>query len=123
MRHCPKLESGRERQETYANNNGRLSADDAIMTPMSTSGYVAITPEQLAAVAAGNGFAHVEDPATHRVYLLVEQGAAPTLSDDYFREKVAAGIAERDRGECQPWNVEQLKAELRRRHAASSAQP
>jgi hypothetical protein len=88
---------------------------------MSTSGHVPITPDQLAAVAAGNGFAHVEDPATHRVYLLMEQGKAPTLSDDYFREKIAAGIAERDRGECQPWDVEQLKADLRRRHAADAA--
>ena len=89
---------------------------------MSTAGHVPITPDQLAAIAAGNGFAHVEDPATHRVYLLVEQGKAPSLSDDYFREKIAAGIAERDRGECQPWDVEQLKADLRRRHAASSAE-
>jgi hypothetical protein len=31
------------------------------------------------------------------------------------------GIAERDRGECQPWDVEQLKADLLRRHAATSA--
>jgi hypothetical protein len=89
---------------------------------MSTADHVPITPEQLAAVAAGHGFAHVEDPATHRVYLLVEQGKAPTLSDDYFRQKIAVGIAERDRGECQPWNVEQLKADLRRRHAAKSAE-
>jgi hypothetical protein len=89
---------------------------------MSAAGHVPITPEQLAAVAAGNGFAHIEDPATHRVYLLVEQGKAPALSDDYFREKIAAGMAERDRGECQPWDVEHLKADLRRRHAARSAE-
>jgi hypothetical protein len=91
------------------------------LTTMSTSDHIPITPEQLAAVAAGNGFAHVEDPTTHRVYLLVDQGTAPTLSDDYFREKIAVGIAERDRGECQPWDVEQLKADLRQRHAARSA--
>jgi hypothetical protein len=88
---------------------------------MNTTGHVPITPDQLAAVAAGNGFAHVEDPATHRVYLLVEQGKAPTLGDDYFRDKIAAGIAERDRGECQPWDVDQLKADLRQRHAQRSA--
>lgn len=86
---------------------------------MSTTGNVPITPEQLAAVLAGNGFAHVEDPVTHRVYLLVDQGTAPTLSDDYFRDKIAAGIAERDQGECQPWNAEQLKADLRRHDARS----
>ena len=88
---------------------------------MSTTNHVSITPDQLAAVTAGSGFAHVEEPVTHRVYLLVDQGAAPTLSDDYFREKIAAGIAERDRGECQPWDAEQLKNDLRRRHAARSA--
>lgn len=87
-----------------------------------STGHVPITPEQLAAVAAGNGFAHIEDPATHCVYLLVEQGKAPQLSDHYFREKIAAGIAERDRGECQPWDVERLKADLRRRYAARSAE-
>ena len=89
---------------------------------MSNPGHVSITTEQLAAVSAGNGFAHVEDPATRRVYLLIEQGSAPTLSDDYFRDRIATGIAERDRGECQPWDVEQLKADLRDRHAARSAE-
>ncbi len=89
---------------------------------MSTAGHVTITPEQLAAVSAGNGFAHIEDPASHRIFLLVEQGKGPTLSDDYFREKIAAGIAELDRGECQPWDVEQLKADLRRRHTERSAE-
>ena len=88
---------------------------------MSTMGHVPITPEQLAAVAAGNGFAHVEDPTTRRVYLLVEQGEAPTLSDEYFRAKIAEGIAESDRGECQSWNVEELKSELRRRLSANPA--
>jgi hypothetical protein len=86
------------------------------------TGHVPITPEQLAAVSAGNGFAHIEDPASHRVFLLVEQGSAPTLSDDYFRERIAAGIAERDRGECQVWDVEQLKADLLQRHAARPAE-
>jgi hypothetical protein len=102
--------------------DGRLFHCDVIISSMSTTGQVSITPEQLAAVAAGNGFAHIEDPSTHRIYLLVEQGKAPTLSDDYFREKIAAGIAERDRGECRPWDVEQLKADLHLRHAANSAE-
>ena len=84
---------------------------------MSTAGHVHVTPEQVAAIAAGNGFAHAEDPSTHRVYLLVEQGQAPTLSDEYFRQKIAEGLAEADRGECQPWDVDALKADLRRRHA------
>jgi hypothetical protein len=75
-----------------------------------------VTPEQVAAIEAGNGLAHAEDPATHRLYLIVEQGQAPTLSNDYFRQKLSEGVAEAERGECQPWDVEGMKAELRRRH-------
>jgi len=89
---------------------------------MSTLGHTHVTPEQVAAVAAGNGFAHAEDPNTHRIYLLVEQGQAPTLADDYFRQKISEGLAEADRGECQPWDVEAMKADLCRRHAERTAQ-
>jgi len=84
--------------------------------------HTLLTPEQVSAVEAGNGFAHAEDPVTHRVYLLVEQGRAPTLSDDYFRRKIAEGMAEADRGESQPWDVEAMKADLLRRHDAQSTQ-
>jgi hypothetical protein len=89
---------------------------------MSASGNIHLTPEQVTAVTAGSGFAHAEDPSTHRVYLLVEQGQAPTLADDYFRQKIAEGLAEAERGESQPWDVEAMKAELRRRHADRTAQ-
>ena len=89
---------------------------------METFRQVPLTPEQIAAVQAGNGVAHAEDPVTHRVYLLVEQGQAPTLSDEYFRAKIAAGLAEADRGESQPWDVAALKADLRQRHAEKTAQ-
>lgn len=83
---------------------------------MSTDHHTPITPDQVAAVAAGNGFAHVEDPATHRIYLLVDQGRAPTLADEYFQAKIAEGLAEADRGQCQAWDVAAMKADLRRRH-------
>jgi hypothetical protein len=84
---------------------------------MSTLGHTHVTPEQVAAVAAGNGFAHAEDPITHRVYLLVEQGQAPNLADDYFRQQLAEGLAESERGESEPWDVAAMKSDLRRRHA------
>jgi len=84
---------------------------------MSSFSPTHLTPEQVAAVAAGGGIAHAEDPTTHRTYLLVEQGKAPTLSDDYFRHKVAEGLAEADQGMCEPWDVEIMKAELCHRHA------
>ena len=83
---------------------------------------IAITPEQLAAVQARQGVAHVQDPNTQRVYILIEQGQQSTLSDDYFREKLAEGLAESERGESKPWNVNELKDDLRRRYAAKHPQ-
>lgn len=83
---------------------------------------IAMTPEQLAAVQAGQGVAHVQDPNTQRVYILIEQGQQPTLSDDYFREKIAEGLAESERGESKPWNVNERKDDLRRRYAAKHPQ-
>jgi hypothetical protein len=87
---------------------------------MSTDHHTPVTPDQVAAVAAGNGFAHVEDPATRRIYLLVDQGQAPTLTDDYFRQKIAEGLAEADRGASRPWDVAAMKANLIRRHGKST---
>jgi len=90
---------------------------------MSNPAPIAMTPEQLAAVQAGRGIAHVQDPNTQRIYILIErglidQGQQPTLSDDYFREKLAEGLAESERGESKLWNVNDLKDDLRRRYAA-----
>ena len=77
---------------------------------------ITMTPEQLAAVQSGHGVAHLQDPNTQRVYLLIEQGQQPTLSEDYFREKLGEGIAESDRGESKAWDVSKLKDGLRRRY-------
>jgi len=41
----------------------------------------------------------------------------PTLDDDYIREKLAEAQASIDRGEVMEWNVEEVKAEVRRRLA------
>jgi len=119
--------------------------------------HIAMTPEQLAAVQAGQGVAHVQDPNTQRVYILIEQGLIeqgfieqgfieqglieqglieqglagqgltekkqqPTLSENYFREKLAKGVAESERGESKPWNINELKDDLRRRYAAKHPQ-
>ncbi len=83
---------------------------------------IAMTPEQLAAVQEGQGIAHIQDPNTLRVYILIEQGQQPTLSDEYFREKLAEGLAESQRGESKPWNVNKLKEDLRRRYTAKHPQ-
>ncbi len=72
-----------------------------------------LSPEQIAAVAAGDGFAYWEDPETHRLYLIVDKGVAPAPTEEYFRAKIAVGITESERGESRPWDSEMMKRELR----------
>src|SRR3954447_26002508 len=55
---------------------------------MEPTHQVSLTPEQLAAISAGGGFAHCEDPATHVHYHLI-QYELPTVDDDYIRSKLA----------------------------------
>jgi hypothetical protein len=82
---------------------------------MDASFQTPLTPEQLAAVNAGNGFARVEDPATHRVYFLIEQSDPPTIDDDYVREKIAEAYAE---GGLEPLDMAAVKSEVLRRQAS-----
>jgi hypothetical protein len=86
---------------------------------MATSVYAPLTPEQLAAVQAGNGFAKVQDPSSHRVYYLIEQMDAPAISDEYVRRKIDEAYADGDLG---PLDMEAIKAEFRRRQSASFPQ-
>jgi hypothetical protein len=73
-----------------------------------------LTAEQIAALEAGGGVMFGEDPATHRLYLLIEQ-VEPTVDDDYVREKLDEAQASIDRGEAADWDVEDIKAEVKRR--------
>jgi hypothetical protein len=73
-----------------------------------------LTPDLLAAVQAGGGFARVEDPTTHRVFFLIEQSMSPKLDDDYVREKIEEAYAD---GEFVPLDMEAIKAEFHRRQA------
>lgn len=76
-----------------------------------------MTPEQLSAVEANHGIVHLQDPATKRKYLLIEEGEQPKLSEDYVRARLKEGLAESARGESRPWDVHQQKDELVRRHS------
>lgn len=73
-----------------------------------------LTPQQVAALEAGNGLMVGEDPATHRVYMLIEQ-VAPSIDDAYVQEKLAEAQASIDRGESADWDVEEIKAVVRQR--------
>jgi signal transduction protein with GAF and PtsI domain len=81
---------------------------------MDTPYQAPLTPEQIAAINAGDGFALCEDPATHVQYQLIRNEEI-TLDDDYFREKLAEAQADVDRGEVAEWNVDEIKRELAER--------
>lgn len=74
-----------------------------------------LTPELLAAVAAGGGWARVKDPNTDRVFLIAEE-FEPKVDDDYLRDKIDEAYDDADRsGGFQPLDMERVKAELQRR--------
>jgi hypothetical protein len=56
-----------------------------------------LTPEQLAAIAAGGGFARCEDPNTHVHYQLLKF-EPPTLEDEYIRQKLEEAALDIERG-------------------------
>ena len=71
-----------------------------------------LTSEQLAAVQAGDGVSRVEDPNTHRVYLLIEQSVSPMIDDEYVRAKIEEAYAE---GDFAALDMQTIKAEFLRR--------
>jgi len=78
-----------------------------------------LTPEQLAAIAAGGGFAHCEDPTNHVRYQLIQLD--PSVIDDaYIREKIEEAYA--DPNGIGPLDMSAIKDELNRRLAVKSAQ-
>lgn len=78
---------------------------------------IEMTPEQLKALQAGQGVAHIKDPSTQRIYVLIEQGKQPELSEEYFRMKLEEGIAESNSGHSKLWNPDEIKDDLLRRRA------
>lgn len=80
---------------------------------MNTPRHVPLTPEQLAAVSAGSGFAECEDPTTHTQYHLIKV-ETPTLSDDYLRQKVQEAYADGE-ATIAPLDMKSIKAQLANR--------
>jgi len=77
---------------------------------------VPLSPEQIAAVREGDGYAHLVDPNTQQVYFLTEP-FVPTIDESYVREKLEEAQASLDRGEVSDWDVEEIKAEVRQQLA------
>lgn len=74
---------------------------------MEPSFQASLTPEQIAAIQAGGGFARCEDPSTHVHYQLT-QFEPPTLDDDYIREKLAEAALDIERGNVSDWDVNEI---------------
>ena len=80
------------------------------------------TPEQLAAVRDGEGYAQLRDPETNRVFVVIEQPEPPTIGDEYVREKLDEAINASECGDVAEWDVDALKAELRQRLAKKNSE-
>jgi hypothetical protein len=88
---------------------------------MEASSLNPLTPQQIAALEAGNGLMVGEDPSTHRVYMLIEQ-VKPTIDDDYVRGKLQDAQASIDRGDMADFDIEEIKADVRERLAQAGRQ-
>lgn len=75
-----------------------------------------LTPEQLAAITAGGGFARCEDPTTRVQYQLI-QIETTSIDDDYVRAMLTEAQADVDRGDCEEWNMDEIKREVYERLA------
>jgi hypothetical protein len=85
---------------------------------METAHLAKLTPEQLAAITAGGGYAFCEDPKTKTIYHLIQQPESSTLEDQYVRQKIEEAYQEIDRNGFQELNMSAIKTELQRRLAA-----
>ena len=88
---------------------------DCYTVVMEPTHSVSLTPEQIAAIHAGGGFALCEDPSTHVQYQLIQVEPA-AIDDDYIRAKLQEAYD--DPTEVQPLDMAKIKAELARRLAA-----
>jgi hypothetical protein len=85
--------------------------------------YPQLTPEQRQAIAASGGLpVQVEDPDTHKLYVIVEHLEDTPLDDEYIARELEKGLAALAAGERAAWDPERIKQEGRRRLAARKAQ-
>jgi hypothetical protein len=85
--------------------------------------YPRITPEQHQAIVASGGLPiQLEDPDTHKIYVLIEQPKDNALGNEYMHEALSKGIAALEKGERIAWDPERIKQEGRQRLAARKAQ-
>ena len=105
-------QNGHDRPQYGSYKRGRYTLD------MEPTHQVSLTPEQLAAIQAGGGFAICEDPSTHMQYQLIQVEPA-AVDDEYIRAKIEE--AYNDPAGVQPLDMAAIKAELKRRLAAANS--
>lgn len=78
-----------------------------------------LTDEMRAALEERHGgLVEVEDDQTHKIYILIEQPKARRLLGDSLRRELQVGFDQADRGESEPWDIQETLDEAHRRHAA-----
>jgi hypothetical protein len=84
--------------------------------------YPQLTPEQQTAIAANGGLPiRVEDPATHKIYVLAEVVGDVALPEEYVQAELTRGLAAIEAGDRFAWEPERIKEEGRRRLASRKA--
>ena len=69
------------------------------------------TPEQLRVLQnQGEEPLRVSVKHTRKVYLVIEEGAIPTLDEEYIRQGLAHAAEQAQRGEEAEWDPEEIKA-------------
>jgi hypothetical protein len=81
---------------------------------METPYQAPLTPEQVAAISAGGGFAKCEDPTTHIQYQLI-QVESLDVSDEYVRGKIEEAFADERENATAPFDLAAIKSELQSR--------
>lgn len=54
-----------------------------------------------------------KDPATQKLYLLVEKENRAATYDEYVKRAIEEGLADFDAGRFEPWDIEKTIAEAR----------
>lgn len=76
-----------------------------------------LSPEQRHALQLQPGEPlHIQDDVTHKVYILVEEGTAPVLDEDYIRHGLELARDQITRGEVSDRSIQEVIAEAQRRH-------
>ena len=80
-----------------------------------------LTPDQRQAILSGAGEPlHIHDPQTQKVYLLIEQGAEPTLEEEYIRRGLELARQQIANGEIARGDIESVIAEAKRRNSQTT---